>query len=216
MNIDTLQQQIKEREEKITRIQQSKTGFEQQLSTLRVEEESLIVSARTGDEAAKTRLSEIRQGIKTAEREIRDDDAAISHVTSEVEKLRVSLASEQLAARRNKALREVALFTERAKASRDRIGAVAKELRDIGDNCVAEGKELRRLLVDVEGSDHCLSTITLVTLDVRRSVTQAGFLLESMPNADVKSDCMVQMQRFIVALEQLTTSIERAAEPVLA
>ena len=148
MSITQLQQQITEREDKVARIQQSKAGFEQQLASLSAEEHSLIVSARTGDEAAKARLTQSRQDAKTAEREIRDDASAIAEITRELDQLRASLEKEQSEATRQKLLREVAKFTKRAEENRGRISAAAAELRKIGDTCAAEAEELRKLLVD--------------------------------------------------------------------
>jgi chromosome segregation ATPase len=220
MSIPQLQNQIKEREDKIARIQQSKAGFEQQLSALRTEEQSLIVPARTGENTAKARLVQIHQDINLAEREVRDDAAAISHITGEVGALRASLASEQFEAARSKVLKEVAQFTERAKASRDRIAAAAQELRKIGTLCESEADAVRNLLCQLDGEDGELAskserTVKISALELTRSLTKAVNLLEA-PSYMQSVDCTAQMQRFIVALEHLTSNIEREAGPVFA
>jgi chromosome segregation ATPase len=213
MSITQVQQQIKEREVKIAQIQQSKTGFEQQLSTLRTEEHSLIVSARTGDEAAKTRLAEVRQGISAAEREIQDDAAAISRIASEVENLRAALAREQFEAARQKLLREVSKFAKRAEETRDRISAAAQELREIGDICVSEAKELRGLLTQLHDGDRSLNAVTLSTLSVKQSLAEAAAILQHGPQ-NIGYDCLMHMDRFITGLKSVTRHIEREAEPV--
>jgi chromosome segregation ATPase len=216
VSITQLQQQISEREGKIAQIQQSKNRFEQELSTLRAEEHSLIVPARTGEDAAKTRLIEIRQGIEKAEREIKDDAAAISHFASEVDKLRASLATEQFEAERKRVLREVAKFTERARASRDRIAATAKELRAIGVFCESEADAVRKMLTQLNGelADKGERTVKLSSMELTRSLEQAVNLLEAPPYAAIKTDCMWRIQNVIVALERLTRDVEREAEPV--
>lgn len=213
MSITQLQQQIKDREEKIARIQQSKSGFEQQLSTLRSEEQSLIVSARTGDEAAKARLLQIRQDVKTAEREIQDDASAIAEITGELDQLRAALAREQHEATRQKLLREVAKFAKRAEETRDRISAAAQELREIGDTCVSEAAELRRLLTQLHDGDRSLNAVTLSTLSVKQSLAEAAAILQHGPH-QIGYDCLMHMERCITALKSVTRDIEREAEPV--
>jgi chromosome segregation ATPase len=213
MSITQLQQQITEREDKVARIQQSKAGFEQQLASLSAEEHSLIVSARTGDEAAKARLTQSRQDAKTAEREIRDDASAIAEITRELDQLRASLEKEQSEATRQKLLREVAKFTKRAEENRGRISAAAAELRKIGDTCAAEAEELRKLLVD---ADVTSNSVTLAAIGVRHGVGQAAALLVADRHAIAGLDTMAQMQRFITALESVTRTIEQTSEVVSA
>ncbi|MFL6313889.1 MAG: hypothetical protein ACJ71W_17465 [Terriglobales bacterium] len=208
MSITQLQQQINEREGKIAQIQQSKTRFEQELSTLRAEEHSLIIPARTGEDAAKTRLVEIRQGIEKTEREIKDDATAISHFASEVENLRAALAREQFEAGRQKLLREVSKFAKRAEETRDRISAAAQELREIGDTCVSEAKELRGLLTQLHDGDRSLNAVTLSTLSVKQSLTEAAAILQHGPR-NIGYDCLMHMDRFITGLKSVTRHIER-------
>jgi chromosome segregation ATPase len=217
MSMTELQKQIKDSEGKIAGIQQSKSGFEQQLSVLRAEEQGLIVAARTGDDTAKARLVQIRSDVSVLEREIQDDASATSRIASEVDGFRASLSMEKRADARRKVLAEVNVFTERAKVSRNRIGALADELRATGQTCMAEAKELGRMLIDVDGADRALNAITLSTISVNQSIAQAAALLDAPPNSQLKAlDCMAQMQRFITALEHLTFNIERESELVRA
>jgi chromosome segregation ATPase len=213
MSITQLQQQIKDREEKVARIQQSKTGFEQQLSTLNAEEESLIVSARTGDAAAKTRLVQIRQDAKICEREIRDDASATAEITRELDQLRAALAREQKEDTRQKLLREVAKFAKRAEENRGRVRAAAAELRKIGDTCTAEAEELRKHLLDLN-EDFALNALTLATISLRHGLAQAAETVHHASSNALGYDCMMYMGRFITALEHLTRDIEREAETV--
>lgn len=214
MSITQLQNQIKEGEDKLALVEQSKTGFDQQLSALRAEEQSLIVSARTGDEAAKARLSEVRKGIDAAQKESQDDAAAISTIASQVETLRASLASEQNAAARLVVLRKVAEFTKRAKANRDRISAVASELRAIGDVCVSDSQQVCRLLVELN-EDRALRGINVISIELNHLIEKASALLEKV-RVDAGFDCMDHMQRFIGNLEHATRELESEEESILA
>lgn len=214
MKIAELQQQIKEREDKIARIQQSKTGFEQQLGMLRTEEHSLIVSARTGDEAAKTRLSQIRQDVKTAEREIQDDAAAIAEITRELDQLRTALAREQNEATRQKLLREVSKFAKRAEEARERIIAAAAELREVGDTCTAEAESLRKLVMELDG-DVAVNGVAVAAISVRAGLTTAADIIQRGPHS-LGYDCLMHMGRLITALKSVTRDIEHKAETVSA
>jgi hypothetical protein len=228
MSIMQLQNQIKEGKDKLAHIQQSKTGFDQQLSTLRAEEQSLIVSARTGDKAAKDRLSEVRKVIYTAQKETQDDAAAISTVASQVETLRMSLASEQRDAERTKILIKVAQFAERAQVNSDRISAAASELREIGDICMAEAQQVRGLLIELsyngnKGSDRdhrhresSLERVNLSSMCVMQALSQAADTLEKSTGNHSRLDCMDQMQRFITALGAVTLALDRESEQVSA
>jgi hypothetical protein len=68
--------------------------------------------------------------------------------------------------------------------------------------------------LDGESVNKSERTVKLSSMELRRSLEQAANLLEAPPYAEVKLDCMWQIQKFIVALERLTRDVESEAEPV--
>jgi chromosome segregation ATPase len=141
MSITQLQKQIAEREAQMATLESAKNSATSRIQALEAERKSLILPARTGDQAAKTRVAEIDQECATAQRGIHDDDAAIAQLTHQVETLREQIAAAEKETKREQLRKSATAAAENAwknvslasslmegvKASLDELSALGRE-----------------------------------------------------------------------------------------
>jgi chromosome segregation ATPase len=166
MSITQLQQQVTERQRALAAVQEQRGMAGQRIAALEAERSGLVVAARTGDQVAAKRVTEIDQECIPLQRGIHDDDAAIPQLNRQIETLKEQIAAEEKESQRDHVR---TLATAVAKRARENAALAARlcdataesleQLHQLGRKAAGidltvptYGNELRGLLADMKGT----------------------------------------------------------------